>query len=103
MSKKEQCANREFVRVLKWISQNNELWSIICGNCKEELTFDGFRAIMCKLQKESLYIPMYVFLTAYKDLSFVKTAAETMFTTMFIKEWRNVGTEVFREMYQALE
>lgn len=103
MGKNEKETNREFVRFLKWVRQNNELWGIICGKSKEEMTFDGFRTIMLRLQEESLYIPMYVFLTVYKDVSFVKSATEVMFTGMFTKEWRAIGTDVFKDLYHALE
>lgn len=66
------------------------------------MTMTGFRSVMIKLQKESFYIPMYVFLTVYKNLEYVGAARDVMFLELFIKECRTNGTDIFKEFYQIL-
>lgn len=103
MSKKEEYRNEEFIRFIKWVKENNSLWEIICGHNRDEMTMQGFSTIMSKLQKESLYIPMYVFLTAYKDIEFVRLSIDQMFIEMFADEWKRSKSRIFDELYENLK
>jgi len=102
MKKKDRYANDEFIRFLKWVRQNQELWNLICGHGKEEMTMEGFRTILSKMQKEALYIPMYVFLSVYKDVKYVSVGIEAMFLELFIRDWRTRDTDIYEELYEVL-
>lgn len=102
MNKKEEYRSKEFIRFIKWVKENNSVWEIICGHNKEEMTMTGFSTIMSNLQKESLYIPMYVFLTAYKDVEYVRLSIDQMFIEMFAKEWERNKSRIFDELYENL-
>lgn len=66
------------------------------------MTMTGFRSIMLKLQSESLYIPMFVFLNVYKDVKYVDSALEELFLALFMKEWKEKGTDIFTGFYEVL-
>jgi hypothetical protein len=103
MDKKEAYRNKEFLRFMKWVKENNSLWETICGHNKEEMTMVTFRRVMSELQKESFYIPMYVFLTAYKDVEYVRLSIEQMFIAMFANEWERNESRIFDELYENLK
>lgn len=94
----------EYTRTLKWIRENTLQWEMICGHKKNEMTMGGCRVIMKMLQEESLYIAMFVFITAYSDTGFVRDTLYEMFMEMFIKEVKeDNGRKMMKIFFKGIE
>lgn len=102
MNEEEQYRNKEFIRFMNWIKENNALIENICGHDKDRMTMIGFRNIMSILHKESLYIPMFMFLMTYSDLEYVRLSINQMFIEMFIREWQTNKDTIYDELYDSL-